>query len=541
MNAFVYKSTLPLMSSSVKIDDSYKNTYEIENGHEDQIKKLMVQISSLSNIKMQETEKFNHFKEILTAIIQAGSSKQKEDSLVIFSLDPIVDKISVKNWMNAMKIIVKLPGGIHPSWRKRIWLAFSNIKLVNVNWKLVMSNCFNFENNQDIQEAVKQIEKDLKRTGFQGVYDGHGANVTLSSLKNVLMAFAKWNKTISYCQGLNILAANILHVCDHCEETALKILIVLVEYVLPSGYFSKDMYCVSVDICTIKELLPKYAPELNKKIEEIRNSEPSNTVETNNDNEPFILNVYLIQWLVSLYSTFFHRELSLRIWDCLLFYGPEILIRVALVIWNNLYKHFINISTPIEFYEKMTFLHIKMNQRNFFDTFDVIKKIIEIAPFPFPGLVDLKDSINFNINALSKKYYPNKETTKDLSNSFWNEKIKSKFKILTSNTTNSLPKNEIVFSQRKKLSESKYLSFLRDNYRKHSKVYKKRAIVMDTLNLETMYPYLIETCDTSVKNESTLKNRSKTQDDSQIHLMNKLQRMNIDKSAIYRKDLNPFT
>ena len=42
-------------------------------------------------------------------------------------------------------------------------------------------------------------------------------------LKRVLLAFARWNKSVGYCQGFNVLAALILEVTEGDESDALKV------------------------------------------------------------------------------------------------------------------------------------------------------------------------------------------------------------------------------------------------------------------------------------------------------------------------------
>lgn len=42
-------------------------------------------------------------------------------------------------------------------------------------------------------------------------------------LKRVLLAYARWNKAVGYCQGFNVLAALILEVTEGNESDALKV------------------------------------------------------------------------------------------------------------------------------------------------------------------------------------------------------------------------------------------------------------------------------------------------------------------------------
>ena len=64
--------------------------------------------------------------------------------------------------------------------------------------------------------------QDLHRTGCQG-FNGDNSENERACLKRVLLAYARWNKRVGYCQGFNIIAALILDVVDRCEEDALKV------------------------------------------------------------------------------------------------------------------------------------------------------------------------------------------------------------------------------------------------------------------------------------------------------------------------------
>ena len=51
--------------------------------------------------------------------------------------------------------------------------------------------------------------QDLHRTGCS-LFCGEDAHANQLMLKRVLLAYARWNKSIGYCQGFNMLAAIIL-------------------------------------------------------------------------------------------------------------------------------------------------------------------------------------------------------------------------------------------------------------------------------------------------------------------------------------------
>lgn len=64
--------------------------------------------------------------------------------------------------------------------------------------------------------------QDLHRTGCSS-YCGQEAEQDRVVLKRVLLAYARWNKAVGYCQGFNVLAALILEVMEGNEGDALKV------------------------------------------------------------------------------------------------------------------------------------------------------------------------------------------------------------------------------------------------------------------------------------------------------------------------------
>ena len=64
--------------------------------------------------------------------------------------------------------------------------------------------------------------KDLHRTGCSW-FCGQDTPEERASLKRVLLAYARRNKAVGYCQGFNVIAALILQVMERNEEDALKV------------------------------------------------------------------------------------------------------------------------------------------------------------------------------------------------------------------------------------------------------------------------------------------------------------------------------
>lgn len=114
------------------------------------------------------------------------------------------------------------------------------------------------------------FSQDLHRTGCS-LFCGAAGRDNQAVLRRVLLGFARWNKSVGYCQGLNVLAALVLQVMDRAESAAVKVMIYLIEGVLPEGYFADNLRGLSVDMAVFRDLLRARLPKLSKHLEALQN------------------------------------------------------------------------------------------------------------------------------------------------------------------------------------------------------------------------------------------------------------------------------
>jgi hypothetical protein len=91
---------------------------------------------------------------------------------------------------------------------------------------IVDHHCLNFVIIIDLFYEICKwnfVLQDLHRTGCSG-FSGDENEEDRASLKRVLLGFARWNKSIGYCQGFNIIAALLLNVTERREDDALKVI-----------------------------------------------------------------------------------------------------------------------------------------------------------------------------------------------------------------------------------------------------------------------------------------------------------------------------
>jgi len=123
-------------------------------------------------------------------------------------------------------------------------------------------------NFQLIQQR-RYNSQDLHRTGCS-LFCGAAGRDNQAVLRRVLLGFARWNKSVGYCQGLNVLAALVLQVMDRAESSAVKVMIYLIEGVLPEGYFADNLRGLSVDMAVFRDLLRSRLPKLSKHLEALQ-------------------------------------------------------------------------------------------------------------------------------------------------------------------------------------------------------------------------------------------------------------------------------
>lgn len=319
------------------------------------------------------------------------------DTRIKFSIEPpSTGENAYIQWVDAMKGVARLPLGIPEEFRKKVWLSLSDnyIHEIHVDWEKTVRFAFNDRCNPDDNKLGLQIVKDLHRTGCSS-FSGRDNEEDRAVLKRVLLAYARWNKHVGYCQGFNVIAALLLDVFDRCEDQALKVMIYLIDHVLPDSYFANNLRALSVDMAVFRDLLQWKYPPLSRHLDNLQRTaqeEASGTIY-----EPPLTNVFTMQWFLTLFATCLPKKTVLRMWDSILLEGSEILLRAALVIWGKLAKRIMSAGSADEFYTLMGELSQDMVNGDAFSPEKLIKSIYSISPFPFPQLGELREKYTYNI------------------------------------------------------------------------------------------------------------------------------------------------
>lgn len=163
-------------------------------------------------------------------------------------------------WLQSMLAVARLPGGLPTEFRRKVvnqlhssspelhvfngffifspasklWLALAEryLRRRKVDWEIEKVKWLSDNCRADDEELGIQIVKDLHRTGHS-LLSGASGQLYQAKLKKILMGFTRWNPEVGYCQGFNMLGAIILQVMDKCEVDSIKVMIFLIEGLLP--------------------------------------------------------------------------------------------------------------------------------------------------------------------------------------------------------------------------------------------------------------------------------------------------------------------
>ncbi|XP_073476224.1 TBC1 domain family member 30 isoform X2 [Aquarana catesbeiana] len=364
---------------------------ELKRRIEVQSAKLLRQLRQKDRLQHKQQKNCD----IVTACLQAVSQKRWVDTKLKFTLEPSLGQHGFQQWYDALKAVARLPTGIPKEWRRKVWLTLADHYLhsISIDWDKTMRFTFNERSNPDDDSMGIQIVKDLHRTGCSS-YCGQEAEQDRVVLKRVLLAYARWNKSVGYCQGFNILAALILEVMEGNEGDALKIMIYLIDKVLPNSYFVNNLRALSVDMAVFRDLLRMKLSELSHHLDVLQKTANK---ESGGGYEPPLTNVFTMQWFLTLFATCLPNHTVLKIWDSVFFEGSEIILRVALAIWAKLGEQIECCQDADEFYSMMGKLTQEMLEDNLIESHELMQTVYSMAPFPFPQLAELREKYTYNI------------------------------------------------------------------------------------------------------------------------------------------------
>ncbi|KAA3675167.1 uncharacterized protein DEA37_0008643 [Paragonimus westermani] len=369
------------------------------------------------------TKRATHLKPSLTPGLGTRRIVQSNvvpDTRLKFGMEPRAGDEAFHEWHEAVRLMARLGDGLPNFVRRRVWSALADRQLTkqHVDWTYVVSLAFAEGAHAGDESLGCQIVKDLHRTGCEQF----GSEQDKAALQQVLLAYARWNKRVGYCQGFNVIAATILDVTNRDEKEAFKIMVYLIDYVLPESYFAQNLQALSVDIAVFRHLLQTRLPRLAAHLDRLQYKAALEINErlgrpaidasefiagrAQGLYEPPLMNLYAIQWFLTLFTACLAPDAILRIWDSILLEGSEVVLRTAVVIMEFLASRLLKLKSADQFYGTMSELLTEFQEGRIVSTRELLFEIYQLAPFPYPNLKELREKFMYNVAPLVRASLP---------------------------------------------------------------------------------------------------------------------------------------
>ncbi|PHH70260.1 hypothetical protein CDD83_5484 [Cordyceps sp. RAO-2017] len=246
-------------------------------------------------------------------------------------------KVGRAKW-NEFKALVL--SGIPVAFRAKIWSECSGangLRVPGYYEDLVARG-----GDDDDAAVVGQIRMDIHRTLTDNIFFRRGPGV--QRLSEVLLAYARRNREVGYCQGMNLIAANLLLMMPSAED-AFWVLASFIESILPEGYYDHSLMASRADQQVLRQYVSTVLPRLSAHLDSL-------SIE---------LEALTFQWFLSVFTDCLCAEALFRVWDVVLCTndGSTFLFQLALALLKLNEANLLRCETPAGVY---TYINHQMTE-----------------------------------------------------------------------------------------------------------------------------------------------------------------------------------
>ncbi|KAI0472499.1 TBC domain protein [Xylaria cf. heliscus] len=237
-------------------------------------------------------------------------------------------KVGRAKWNEFRSLVL---GGIPVANRPKIWAECSGAlsrRIPGYYEGLVLRST-----KGDDPAVISQIDMDVHRTLTDNIFFRRGPGV--AKLSEVLKAYARRNPEVGYCQGMNLITANLLLIMPSTEDT-FWVLVSIIELILPRGYYDHSLMASRADQNVLRQYVTAVLPKLSQHLENL-------CIE---------LEALTFQWFLSVFTDCLSAEALFRVWDVVLCIsdGSTFLFQVALALLKLNEQQLLQCDTPAAIY-----------------------------------------------------------------------------------------------------------------------------------------------------------------------------------------------
>lgn len=251
------------------------------------------------------------------------------------------DSFLVNNTVSRQVAIMSSPDlktlirtGVPPAYRGRVWKSIvthwvkdKQAELGNGYYQSMLKKAGTKKQDGSYDAAIKQIDLDLARTLPTNKLFDEPDSANIEKLRNVLYAFRYHNPHVSYCQGLNRLAAIALLYLD--EQDAFWFLVACVEHLQPEGYYTSSLIGAVADQKVLRDLVAEKLPKLAAHLRSLEVD----------------LSLFALCWFLTCFVDVLPHSIYLTIFDAFLYEGNKVLFRFAIALLKICEPHVLQCKT----------------------------------------------------------------------------------------------------------------------------------------------------------------------------------------------------
>ncbi|KAI9836442.1 MAG: hypothetical protein M1819_001473 [Sarea resinae] len=235
-------------------------------------------------------------------------------------------KVGRAKWQEFKRLVL---GGIPVAYRAKIWAECSGASALRVPgyYKDLVNR------GTDDPVILAQIQMDITRTLTDNVFFRAGPGV--AKLNEVLVAYARRNPEVGYCQGMNLITGCLLLVMPTAED-AFWLLTSMIENILPQNYYDHSLLASRADQHVLRQYVAELLPRLSAHLDEL-------SIE---------LEALTFQWFLSVFTDCLSAEALFRVWDVVLCTndGSTFLFQIALALLKLNETNLLKCASPAEVY-----------------------------------------------------------------------------------------------------------------------------------------------------------------------------------------------
>ncbi|PHH58615.1 hypothetical protein CDD82_2827 [Ophiocordyceps australis] len=240
----------------------------------------------------------------------------------------IKGKVGRAKWKEFKALVL---GGIPVAYRSKVWSECSGATALRQPG--YYDDLVARSGADDDGLVMGQIQMDIHRTLTDNIFFRKGPGV--DKLNQVLVAYSRRNTEVGYCQGMNLIAANLLLVMASAED-AFWVLASMIENMLPRAYYDQSLMASRADQQVLRHYVATVLPRLSAHLDALG----------------IELEALTFQWFLSVFTDCLCAEALFRVWDVVLCTndGATFLFQVALALLKLNEANLLQRDTPAGVY-----------------------------------------------------------------------------------------------------------------------------------------------------------------------------------------------